>query len=418
MRTSPIAIIVSAVSVVLTGCAARTTTSKVAVDYNRVFAKSRDEVLVTNILRASAREPLQFSTMGTVTGGVRNTGSIKLPVPSLIGAGATILSPEFTMTEGINPNVNIIPLSNKEFTEGILKPISLETLNFFLNQGWDAEFLLTLAVGGVMCPDGLVPNRGEPGLRYEQFAAMFSKVPRVPIRVKDKQTFASVRLTAKDALTFVKDGTGKGQKIESITPVLTAEGKRTELVDIEMVTVPGLELTGLDPRAICSTNEAGELKRSDNRVEASMSELESAGPFVGLAGQKESKIMLRSVESIIYFLGETHRARTASMTVCSPKVSRVEWPYYRRTRARDGKDAQEALTFFRLDKACGHEPVVFRNFMQTRFNDDIYYILRFADVDRLDRTLTTLSFLNELIALQTSESSITSATPVVTIGTR
>lgn len=269
-----------------------------------------------------------------------------------------------------------------------------------------------------MCADGLVPNRGEPGLRFEQFAAMFSKVPRVPIRVKDKKAFASVRLTAKDALNFVKDGTGKGQKIESITPVLTPEGKRTELVDIEMVTVPGLELTGLDPGAICSTSEAGELKRSDIGTKTPVAELESAGPFVGLAGEKETKIMLRSVESIIYFLGETHRARTASMTACSPPTSKVEWPYYRRTRARDGKDAQDILTFFHLDKACGHEPVAFRNFMQTRFNDDIYYILRFGDVDRFDRTLTTLSFLNELIALQTSESSITSATPVVTIGTR
>ena len=68
--------IVIAVFTSLEACAATTPTSKVAVDYDRIFAKAQNEVLVTNILRASEREPLQFSTMGSVTGGVRNTGAM------------------------------------------------------------------------------------------------------------------------------------------------------------------------------------------------------------------------------------------------------------------------------------------------------------------------------------------------------
>src|SRR5436309_8974651 len=111
MRGLRFAATVLAFGTCLTGCAATTTTNKVAVDYNRIFASSRDEVLVNNILRASAREPLQFSTMGTVTGGVRNSGSITIPFTNLIGGkeGLTI-SPSGTLNDGINPAVTIVPL--------------------------------------------------------------------------------------------------------------------------------------------------------------------------------------------------------------------------------------------------------------------------------------------------------------------
>src|SRR5205823_1224423 len=103
------------------------------VGYNGIFAKSRDEVLVTNILRASAREPLQFSTMGTVTGGVSPTGQVELPFSHIFAKDGLKL----TLKDEINPAVTIVPLADKDFTASILNPVSLSTMNYFLNQGWD-----------------------------------------------------------------------------------------------------------------------------------------------------------------------------------------------------------------------------------------------------------------------------------------
>src|SRR5687767_2891741 len=77
----------------LGGCATSKPTHTVILDYNKTFARTRNEMLLINVLRAAAREPLQFSTMGTVTGGVANSGSLKLPFTSLLGPGANVLSP-------------------------------------------------------------------------------------------------------------------------------------------------------------------------------------------------------------------------------------------------------------------------------------------------------------------------------------
>ncbi|MEA3052898.1 MAG: hypothetical protein QOG72_1801, partial [Sphingomonadales bacterium] len=60
----------------LGGCALSQATPKIALDYNRDFADSRNEMLLLNVLRAAAREPLQFSTMGTVQGTVGNGSSL------------------------------------------------------------------------------------------------------------------------------------------------------------------------------------------------------------------------------------------------------------------------------------------------------------------------------------------------------
>jgi hypothetical protein len=75
----------------------------------------------------------------------------------------------------------------------------------------------------------------------------------------------------------------------------------------------------------------------------------------------------------------------------------------------------ERLTLLRIDKACG-AIAPFNSFTSTHFDDQEYYVARQADAGDTDRSLSTLSFLNELIALQTSESTIAASAPVVTVG--
>src|SRR5687768_13340817 len=141
-------IIALSAAVLLGGCALQQSNPKIAIDYNRDFAKSRNEMLLLNVLRAAAREPLQFSTMGGVTGSVGNTASLKLPFTNLIGGGSDVLSPELTLGDAINPSITINPLGSKEFAAGILRPMGTDTIQLFMHNGWDPEFLLPLIVGG------------------------------------------------------------------------------------------------------------------------------------------------------------------------------------------------------------------------------------------------------------------------------
>ena len=418
MGTRRVTLIILSLSSSLAGCAAITNTNKVAVDYNRVFAKSRDEVLVTNILRASAREPLQFSTMGTVTGTVRNSGDIKLALPSLIGAGATILSPEFSVNEGINPSVSIIPLSDKEFTEGVLKSVSLETMGFFVSEGWDPEFLLTVLVGGVVCPDGvIVPNRGvypdekDAKIHYDDFVEMFEAVGQRPFIIEGKaQPFTTIRMPEKDAAAVLKDGVGEGRSIDGVKRIGGGN------VEITIVKDGARKLTNISTDNICKDHKRG------LELPAVLS-----NPALLSIQNEDAKILPRSVEAIIYFLGETHRRRWAG-GACAQTTPINRWPYYRRVRPYVKEP--EKITIFNLEKACPGVVTSTDTFMHTRFNGEDYYIRRAVDVpprvpplyctenerpEHCDRTLSTLSFLNELIALQTSGSTITSSTPVIAI---
>jgi hypothetical protein len=226
--------------------------------------------------------------MGSVTGGVRNTGSIDLTIPSLIGKGATILSPEFTLNEGINPTVSIVPLSNKEFTEGIMKPVTLDEINYFINQGWDQELILELVVGGIACPDGeVVFSRGERGANYESFAEMFAAAKRLP----PPSDPITIRMSANDALALLKAGVGGGRTIEKFEPVMD-NGQATQLVEVTIDTDPAQELTDLRTDKVCADHSTGPGRNglvSEPRLV----------PIAAVSGKDQGKVILRSVEAII-----------------------------------------------------------------------------------------------------------------------
>lgn len=407
MRGWGVAATALAFGATLSGCAATTPTNKTAVNYNRIFAKSRDEVLVTNILRASAREPLQFSTMGNVTGSVRNNGTLTVPLTNFVSRLQTIISPSVAVNEGINPTVNIIPLSNKEFTEGILKAVTPEEVNYFINQGWDQELILELVVGAVVCPNGdVVFNKGtnKPDDHYDAFARMFARAERFPIRNSGEEKSITIRMAANQAVTVMKEGVGNGRRVDRIEPVMK-DGQPTESVDVTVVSTPQPHLEGLNTSEICGSA----LGPKVNQLGA------EGGTLIGIAplnGADQGKVILRSVEAIIYFLGETQRYRW--QTGGCGSSARDDWPFYLRVRPANGQIQTERLTLLRIDKACGIAPL--NAFTETHFDDQVYYVPRQADAGDTDRSLSTISFLNELIALQTSESTITSSAPLVTVG--
>ncbi len=411
MRAFKFAIVI-AVFTSLEACAATTPTSKVAVDYNRIFAKAQNEVLVTNILRASEREPLQFSTMGSVTGGVRNTGAIDLTIPSLIGRGATILSPDISVNEGINPNVSIVPLSSKEFTEGILRPVSADEINYFINQSWDPELILELVVGGIVCPDGnVVFNRGVPGAggEYDAFAKMFANADRFPIQPVSKPSIKILRMSASEAISVMKDGVGNGRTVESIDPVIE-KGKNTGSVDVTIASIGTEAFHGIRTLGVCS-------RVRNDRGERPLAPTQGIVRITPIDGEEQGKVILRSVESIIYFLGETQRWRWGNGPLCDG-TEKQPWPYYSRFREIGGVRREEQLGLLSIDRVCAGRPVPSRTFVQTHFNDADYYLLRQSDAGNSDRSLSTMSFLAELIALQTSESTITAGSPIIAIGSK
>jgi hypothetical protein len=414
-------LIVISLAVALGGCALSQSTPKVAIDYNRDFAKSRNEMLLLNVLRAAAREPLQFSTMGTVSGSVGNGGELTLPFNNLIGGGPGIISPSLKITDAVNPTVTITPLANKEFATGILSPIRTETLQLFLHNGWDAEFLLPLVVGAVVCPDGrLLVNSGEyltpDGQRPTRLHLAFKDFFRdfaPKFAISGQPAERKLLLLDKEVLDVLKNGLGPNLVVKAVEPDGDT-GKSVVTITDSIPAVSGeaapflrLCVAGSDARS--AVNEyrisQGKLELPDIRLdERQVAAISGSEPLTldsntAATGPNRPRLVFRSVGSVIQYLGESHRVRYRQ------GAAGYRLTYFNR-------DHEEQI-LFKIDWGLEADPdVVATTFQGTTFRIPRLDLRRGEDTDR---TLKALSFLDQLIALQTSESVIRGTQPILTI---
>jgi hypothetical protein len=450
------AIAIGCLSLNLSACAGSLhRTNKVATDYNHVFAKSRNEVLLLNVLRAWAREPLQFSTMGPVTGSVRTASKLTIPFNNILLGGDEAINPTLELSGGVNPSVTIIPLSSKEFTQGILRPISPETLDYFLSQRWDRELVLPLVLGGVACSSGdvVVNKGGDPYLNWDFFDAARNARTFSVGRAKATD-FAKLRMPAKEAMAFLKEGAGEGRSIHSITAYSGEAKRRADVggaqgqpgqvgqeVIVEVKKAGEPQVTGVSLSSVCSdfaapSEVAGAVDATPqgSALVAALEPVSKVAP--ALDGRaRQTALLFRSVESVIYFLAEIHRVNIESeLERC--RIPRSQDDIDRAAKLRQaeaearklslaqaaGRDkivAQAAsggpLDLFRVRMACAWEAPALTSFVATEFQGRSFYILPAGTAEEGDRTLEVMSFLSDLIALQTSETLIQSASPIIAI---
>ena len=363
----------AAFSLLLLGaCSHAGSVSRVATDYNRAFAEARDEQLLINILRAGAREPLLFSAPSEINASINRTAGLDTVAANLITGGRDAISPTLRLGGSTVPTVKIAPLSNKDFTDGILRPISPETLNLFINQGWDTEFLLPLVIAGYQCPgtgspfvqnSGKAPDEMRSALarRGAGFRLRKEVIPGAPV---------VMTVATESALEMLRSGVAEGHKIKSVIPA--AKGRMT-------VTLAGASKSEW-------VADLGNLCPGQNSKLAFAEGKEGDG-----------YIQLRSPEGIIYFLGEVVRP-----CVLDPANGSCGIQYE--------KGEQDALARMSTDERRANTRQLFRiragpappdAAIATSFHDRQFSIARLDAEDR-DRTLKTLSFLSQLISLQTS----------------
>jgi hypothetical protein len=123
---------------------------------NRSLAKLRNEAILLNIVRASHNYPLNFATIGKVSPGMINTTSAGLP-SFLLGPSPRNLEPTFSPGRDaifgnsvlsdsiqINSNYDISTQETKDFYNGLLSPVGLGELLYFIRQGYPRELLFWL----------------------------------------------------------------------------------------------------------------------------------------------------------------------------------------------------------------------------------------------------------------------------------
>jgi hypothetical protein len=135
----------------------------------RSLAQARDESIFLNLVRAGHNYPLAFTTISNVTPTMTNVTGFALPSFSigppncLIAASSNGLTPKtcaygtgalgaatgfgnttFNNSTSVSSNFNISTEETGSFYNGFLKPIDLQTLDYFIRQEYPRELLFWL----------------------------------------------------------------------------------------------------------------------------------------------------------------------------------------------------------------------------------------------------------------------------------
>jgi hypothetical protein len=170
-----------AIASLLSACAFVDTVDPRYDSINRSTAKARNESILLNIVRASHDAPLNFVAFSKVSGQTIVTANAGLPQFNLgpffpvfgFGNSTNLLSPPnpqraFTLSNNTlggstnaNNNFDISVLETKDFYNGLLRPVDLPELNYFIRQGYPRELLFWLFTESVR-----VTTPGQPTVEF------------------------------------------------------------------------------------------------------------------------------------------------------------------------------------------------------------------------------------------------------------
>jgi hypothetical protein len=343
----------------LIGCAMfpRERMASTASDYNIVVEKAQNQMLLLNIVRASRRYPMYFTSFNALRGNMSydfSTGSISIPFGS-IGTGfngAYTVAPNVRYSS--NPNFDLTVLDAQEFTRGIMTPVAMCTIDYYWKSGWPKELLQHLFI------ERIEIDKSEPLDNYPLDKEKFKKFQKglreltcdvgskehESISIKTKQEVGPKELieAQKAGFEFIsgKDGDENWYQLKL---------KQSEYI---------MECTNKDDSAKMATTKS---KPGDEKI---------------------GRIYLRSPEAILYYLGELVRAETEGDFVPKVKVCKLE----------------KEVPLFLIHKSTGTDSdavvsVDFEGFKYSIPRDPL-----FADRCSADRTMQVLSLISQLIGQQ------------------
>jgi len=385
----------------LTGCGTTGQFAAAAVKTNLVQEQAHNELLLLNIIRASERKPLHFTQVTAVRMpvGLANS-SFSLPIP--MGPDRTrlyTLSPELSINQGVDTTV----LNSQEFMKGITSPVPPSTLLYYLNQGWQQQLVLHLFVRAVEFYDG--DKLVERVVNYPANADQFKKFQTLMQSLRDCEIDSSPEVDRTFYSPKLETGANGRQphasllslealaalKAAGLTPVAEKDDPRDPqkaLIRFAAVSrSPGFELSDR-PGAKCPGLESPQKKISTLKVVPPTPDGKAnAGP--------SARLVLRSPEAMIYFLGEIVRERAARRNTASgsdPFPEILLGPLNDSGCAANGAGCTHtSVAFFRMDQGSPPE-----GSMSASYDGRQYFVPKSST----DRSAHVLSLLTQIIALQ------------------
>jgi hypothetical protein len=155
-------ILASASLALVSACSFHENVGGSAVAYNKSYETSNNGTILLNILRGKERMPMHFSTLSKVSGKLNYQVQSQLSFPFGQNLSASTgwfnnFTSFFNLQGG--PNYDISTENTKEFMQGILSPQGPDKLYFYWSQGWPKSLLLHMFVDRIEEKCGAEPPR-------------------------------------------------------------------------------------------------------------------------------------------------------------------------------------------------------------------------------------------------------------------
>ncbi|HVT16004.1 MAG TPA: hypothetical protein VHQ90_07475 [Thermoanaerobaculia bacterium] len=122
--------------------------SQSAMRYNEAVEEAQNKMLLLNIVRAKLARPLYITDLSKITGSIKldlSSGGVETDYGRSLGSLTSgKLAPSVDYVH--NPTFDVNVLSQQDFMQGFMQPISKELLAYYWEQRWGKEFLLYLFV--------------------------------------------------------------------------------------------------------------------------------------------------------------------------------------------------------------------------------------------------------------------------------
>lgn len=347
------------VAVTLASCASlRTPMTDFATDYNRVIADTRNEMILLNIVRASFREPTHYSTLSQVTGNIAfnaGAGAGFSGILDDIDAGANV-----SLGVRSAPTFQIVPLNTSEFAGGILRPIEPNVVAIFLGQGWNENRLAALLIESLKCGDETFHNdlRRDGAADENRFYLSREQVAGLGFDARAARSGGDEPLAIIDA--------GEASTLRAVLE---------EMGDDYDVTINRRP----DGGAVFEVRES--IPQQLHVTTASAGD----GAFCGGRTLTPSDYQLRSVQGVVYYLGEVLR---------TGRPLRID----------------DRRTLF----TAHNRPPSGQHGVHVRHRGQDWYIAD-AAANPDDRSIQTIGLISQLIGLQTSSDALDRSPSTLTI---
>ena len=325
LRRRPRRFVAAGLGLFVAACSMIDQFSDRALSYNIEAELAQVSGILLNVIRASLRRPMEFTTVQTVQSSSGARGSAGLGLPFGRNPGSNTLNLSGEVSAELSQFATAV-LDTQEFYNGILQPVAPSYINLLLKQGYSRSLIFYLVVKSIEFDD---PNNGwqttfenyvPDDEKFKYFRLAMDYFLRLGISMEEISTVTPIgpQLSKAEAEKQVV-AVAKETKLSMVKKDKGYQVVRTGSDFRACFSPPDTFARNINPKALCGRKETS----GDEGERAKLSVfigpeflqyLRAKFPFrqferrsSGRPGEAKLAFNLRSPEDMIYFLGEITR---------------------------------------------------------------------------------------------------------------